>query len=180
MTAFAPAPARSNEGPLWTLVSLLVGSGFFALWFWLLPRWLNFVVDLHGVSALRLVALVPSVLGFSVALRCIYDFGRTGHGTPAPMVPPQRLVVVGYYRHVRNPMYVGFFAGWLGLWTVFGRATWATVIAAAAVVLSVHLFVMFYEEPTLASKFGRDYEEYCRNVRRWLPRVRAWREEERE
>jgi hypothetical protein len=31
-----------------------------------------------------------------------------------------------------------------------------------------------YEEPTLRRKFGADYEQYCRNVRRWRPRVRAW------
>ena len=42
----------------------------------------------------------------------------------------------------------------------------------AAVALGVHLFVMFYEEPTLRRKFGADYEEYRRNVRRWWPRLR--------
>ena len=73
------------------------------------------------------IAAVPSVLGFAVALRCIWDFGRTGHGTPAPFAPPQKLVVVGFYRYVRNPMYVGFFAGWLGLWMVFRRANAAVI-----------------------------------------------------
>jgi len=48
------------------------------------------------------------------------------------------------------------------------------IAAVAAVALSVHLFVLFYEEPTLRKKFGADYEEYCRNVRRWWPRVRGW------
>jgi protein-S-isoprenylcysteine O-methyltransferase Ste14 len=38
----------------------------------------------------------------------------------------------------------------------------------------VGLFVRFYEEPTLRAKFGADYEEYCRNVPRWIPRTRAW------
>jgi protein-S-isoprenylcysteine O-methyltransferase Ste14 len=68
------------------------------------------------VARWRWIAAVPSVLGFAVALRCIWDFGWTRHGTPVPIAPPQRLVVVGFYRHVRNPMYVGFFVGWLGLW----------------------------------------------------------------
>jgi len=40
--------------------------------------------------------------------------------------------------------------------------------------LGIHLFVVFYEEPTLRGKFGKDYEKYCRNVRRWLPRVSPW------
>jgi protein-S-isoprenylcysteine O-methyltransferase Ste14 len=84
------------------------------------------------------------------------------------------LVVVGFYRYVRNPMYLGFALGWIGLWVVFGHANLGTITAVAAVALGVHLFVTFYEEPTLRKKFGKSYEEYCGNVRRWCPRVRAW------
>jgi protein-S-isoprenylcysteine O-methyltransferase Ste14 len=76
------------------------------------------------------------------------------------------LVVVGFYRYVRNPMYVGFAAGWIGLWVVFGHADPVAIAAAAAVALGVHLFVLLYEEPTLREKFGADYIDYCRNVGR--------------
>lgn len=81
-------------------------------------------------------------------------------------------MVVGFYRHVRNPMYVGFAAGWIGLWVVFGHPDPVAIAAVLSVALGVHLFVVFYEEPTLRKKFGAEYEEYCRNVRRWWPRVR--------
>jgi protein-S-isoprenylcysteine O-methyltransferase Ste14 len=168
------APAHGNRW-LTAAASMLVGGAFFALWFWLLPRWLGFRVETPGAMHWRWLAAVPSVAGFAVALRCIWDFGWTGRGTPAPVAPPQRLVVVGFYRYVRNPMYVGFAAGWLGLWIVFGRANPETVIGTVAAAIGVHLFVVFYEEPTLRGKFGADYEEYCRNVRRWLPHVRAWK-----
>ncbi len=154
-----------------TLASLLVGCAFFALWFWLLPPTLGFHAN---TTSWRWLAAVPSILGFAVALRCVWDFGRTGHGTPAPIAPPQSLVVVGFYRYVRNPMYLGFFTGWIGLWIVFGQANPIVIISAVAVILSVHLFVLFYEEPTLREKFGPDYSEFCRNVPRWLPRLRPW------
>jgi protein-S-isoprenylcysteine O-methyltransferase Ste14 len=154
-----------------TIASLIVGAAFFALWFWLLPSWLGFRVS---TARWRWIACLPSVLGFAVALHCVWDFGRTGHGTPAPIAPPKRLVVVGFYRYVRNPMYVGFFIGWAGLWVVFGRANWLAIVVAAAVVLGTALFVRLYEEPTLGKMFGIEYEEYCRNVPRWLPRMRPW------
>ena len=157
-----------------TVASLVVGAAFLALWFWLLPSWLGFQVDMVGAAQWRWLAAVPSVLGFAVAVRCIWDFGRTGHGTPAPMAPPQRLVVVGPYRYVRNPMYLGFFAGWVGLWVIFGRASVGAIAWASAVLAAVALFVMRYEQPTLRRKFGADYEEYCKNVRAWIPRMRPW------
>jgi protein-S-isoprenylcysteine O-methyltransferase Ste14 len=71
-------------------------------------------------------------------------------------------------------MYVGFAAGWIGLWIVFGHANPAAIAAVMAVALGVHLFVMFYEEPTLSKKFGTDYQRYRENVRRWWPRLHGW------
>jgi protein-S-isoprenylcysteine O-methyltransferase Ste14 len=64
-------------------------------------------------------------------------------------------------------MYVGFAAGWIELWVILGHGNPVMITFVAAVALGVHLFVVFYEEPTLRKKFGADHEEYCRNVRRW-------------
>jgi protein-S-isoprenylcysteine O-methyltransferase Ste14 len=172
--AVGARPVGGTERWLDVLVSLSVGVAFFALWFWLLPGWLGFEVEMGEAARWRWLAAVPSVLGFAVALRCIWDFGWTGRGTPAPMVPPKRLVVVGFYRYVRNPMYVGFAAGWIGLWVVFGHPNLLVMAAVAAVALGVHWFVVFYEEPTLRKKFGAVYEDYSRNVRRWWPRTQGW------
>src|ERR1700722_8498028 len=167
------APGEHDNRWLTAIASPVVGASFFALWFWLLPRWLGFSMEMAGAARWRWLAAVPSVLAFAVALRCVWDFGWTGRGTPAPVAPPQRLVVVGFYRYVRNPMYLGFAAGWIGLWVIFGHPHLRLIAAVAAVALAVHLFVLFYEEPTLREKFGAPYEEYRRNVRRWWPRLRA-------
>ncbi len=159
---------------LTTTASLVVGGCFFGLWLWLLPRWLGFTAEAAGPARWRWLAAIPSVLGFAIAIRCVWDFGWTGRGTPAPIAPPQRLVVVGFYRHVRNPMYVGFVSGWIGLWMVFGHADLRSIAAVVLALVGVHLFVVLYEEPALRSKFGAEYEEYCRSVRRWWPRLRGW------
>jgi len=166
---------RDKPAPHWlvTIASLALGTAFFALWFWLLPPWLGFRVN--TTPGWRWIAAAPSVLGFAVALRCVWDFGRTGRGTPAPIAPPKRLVVVGFYRYVRNPMYVGFIAGWAGLWVVFGRANRIAITVAVAAILAVAVFVRLYEEPTLRRMFGAEYEDYCRNVPRWIPRIRPWK-----
>jgi protein-S-isoprenylcysteine O-methyltransferase Ste14 len=158
-----------NDWPV-LIASLAASAGFFALWFWLLPVWLGFTIETAVAVRWRWLAVLPSVMGFAVALRCVWDFGKTGHGTPAPLAPPRKLVVVGFYRYVRNPMYLGFIPGWIGLWIVFGKAN----TTAVGVVLAVALFVVLYEEPTLRRKFGAEYEEYCRNVPRWIPRLRPW------
>jgi protein-S-isoprenylcysteine O-methyltransferase Ste14 len=71
-------------------------------------------------------------------------------------------------------MYLGFFAGWAGLWVIFGRASAAAIVVACAVVLGVMLFVLLYEQPTLRRKFGAEYDEYCSNVHPWIPRLHAW------
>jgi protein-S-isoprenylcysteine O-methyltransferase Ste14 len=73
-------------------------------------------------------------------------------------------------------MYVGFFTGWMGLLVVFGRASLAAFVVVFAAALGTALLVQLYEEPTLRRRFGRDYEEYCRNVRRWVPRLGAWKQ----
>ena len=75
---------------------------------------------------------------------------------------------------MRNPMYLGFYAGWIGLWVVFGRASLLAIAVACLAVLGTTLFVALYEEPTLGKMFGEDYAEYRRNVPRWIPRMRAW------
>lgn len=177
MTNGQPAqlPANGHEFRwLSAFASLLAGASFFALWFWLLPRWLGFNVEMNGAARWRWLAAIPAVLGFSLALRCVWDFAWTGHGTPAPMLPPQRLVVVGLYRYVRNPMYLGLAAGWIGLWVILGHANLPAIVAVTAVALGVHLFVVFYEEPTLRGKFGAQYKDYCQHVRRWCPRLLGW------
>ena len=64
----APAGAHGDHWPT-AMASLAVGGAFFALWFWLLPQWLGFRVEMAGAAQWRWLAALPSVLGFAVALR---------------------------------------------------------------------------------------------------------------
>jgi len=106
--------------------------------------------------------------GIFVLLWCVRDFYVTGKGTLAPWDPPTRLVVVGLYRFVRNPMYVGVLGVVLGWSLVAGSPLLA--IYAALLAVGFHLRVVLYEEPVLQSQFGDDWTRYRAGVNRWLPK----------
>jgi protein-S-isoprenylcysteine O-methyltransferase Ste14 len=109
--------------------------------------------------------------GLVPILNAFVQFIRAG-GTPVPVASPPRLVVSGFYRYVRNPIYVGFMGVLLGqalLFASLGLLRYTAIawcIGAAA--------VRFYEEPVLARKFGAEYADYRLAVRAWIPRLHPW------
>lgn len=108
------------------------------------------------------------VLGAAMYFLCAWEFAVRGLGTPAPIAPTKFLVTTALHRHVRNPMYIGVAMVILGEALVF-RA-FHLLEYAACMLLIAHLFVVFYEEPTLRRQFGESYEEYRRTVPRWIPK----------
>jgi len=95
-----------------------------------------------------------------------------GRGTPAPVAPTDKLVVGGSYRYVRNPMYVAVVSCTVGQSLLLVRPV--LLGYAVVVFVTVATFVRVYEEPTLHSQFGSDYDEYRRAVPGWIPRLRPW------
>jgi len=77
--------------------------------------------------------------------------------------------VVGFYRYVRNPMYLAVIATIVGQGLLLGRIV--LLLYALAVGLAFSVFVRGYEEPTLRRRYGAEYEAYCRAVPRWWPRI---------
>jgi protein-S-isoprenylcysteine O-methyltransferase Ste14 len=111
-------------------------------------------------------------LGAVLLLETFSRFALQGLGTPAPIAPTKTLVVTGSYRFVRNPMYVAVVSLILGQALLFGSA--AALVYGLVVWLTVHLFVLGYEEPTLSGTYGEQYDRYRANVRRWIPRLGPW------
>jgi protein-S-isoprenylcysteine O-methyltransferase Ste14 len=94
----------------------------------------------------------------------VLAFAGAGGDTPAPIDPPKRLVVHGLYRRMRNPMHAG--VGSILAAEAIGFRSSPLTIYWAICIVCVNLFVLFFEEPTLRRKFGREYEQCCRRVRR--------------
>jgi protein-S-isoprenylcysteine O-methyltransferase Ste14 len=121
-------------------------------------------------SPLQILALVCLALGGLLLAACIFEFARSGRGTLSPVDPPRQLVVRGLYRYVRNPMYLAVTTILLGE-ALLARST-AMAAYWAIWFLAANLFVIGYEEPALRRRFGASYDEYARQVPRWIPRFR--------
>jgi protein-S-isoprenylcysteine O-methyltransferase Ste14 len=127
-------------------------------------------VRIDWSSPIQLLALVPIAAGAALLAACIVEFARSGRGTLSPLDPPRHLVVRGLYRYVRNPMYLSV------TMVVLGEALLARSSALAIYWViwfaCANLFVIGYEEPTLRRQFGESYNEYARQVGRWVPKSR--------
>jgi len=156
---------------LGSAVFLVIAPGTLGVYFpWTICRW-HVAEPLLGLPFLRIVGALMIVAGLPVLLDSFGRFAIQGLGTPAPIAPPQHLVVSGLYRYVRNPMYVAVSLLIFGQGLLFGSVS---VLEYGVVVwLGFFAFVLLYEEPTLREKFGKEYEEFCARVPRWVPRWKA-------
>jgi protein-S-isoprenylcysteine O-methyltransferase Ste14 len=137
---------------------------------WLITHW-----HVSGTGPMALTLQVAGglliVAGLIPPVHAFVQFARAG-GTPAPVAPTERLVVTGFNRYVRNPMYVGLLVAILGQALLFSSV--GLVIYAAIVWAVTASFVHWYEEPTLRRQFGDEYDQYTRNVPGWIPRLQPW------
>jgi protein-S-isoprenylcysteine O-methyltransferase Ste14 len=136
----------------------------------IVPWWLRdgSAVASRGIQACMAIALIA--VGVAIYLyTAFWGFAWIGGGTPAPVAPTKTLVVRGLHHYVRNPMYIGIGLIVAGQAWLFRSPVLARYLAFFA--LAVHLFVLFYEEPTLRKQFGEEYERYRASVPRWIPKI---------
>jgi protein-S-isoprenylcysteine O-methyltransferase Ste14 len=120
-----------------------------------------------GIACLILIAtqikpawffpgLLVSILGEAFQVWCL-----------STIKTQKNLTVTGPYMFMRNPMYIGRFFLVLGILMMTGNV-WIMLVFAA-----LYYFYMVNrvkrEENVLAELFGKDYEDYCRDVNRYIP-----------
>jgi protein-S-isoprenylcysteine O-methyltransferase Ste14 len=146
------------------------GPGFVLVYF---PYWITHFQLPAGEPLWRmLIAFALMLAGLTPLFASIARFIFEGRGTLVPAVPTERLVGTGLYRYVRNPMYIGVLTTLLGETVLFESRQ--MVEYTLVVGLLIHLFILFYEEPTLLRRHPEDFPSYKRNVPRWLPRLTPW------
>ncbi|MGH2586808.1 MAG: methyltransferase family protein, partial [Dehalococcoidia bacterium] len=124
---------------------------------------------------LQVLGALLVIVGTAIVLHAFARFVVEGLGTPAPVAPPEQLVVGGLYRYVRNPMYVAVASTIIGQALLLGRPV---LLAYAGLFMAVvAAFVRWYEEPALTERFGDEYVAYRQSVPGWHPRLHPWRAE---
>jgi protein-S-isoprenylcysteine O-methyltransferase Ste14 len=137
---------------------------------WLVTGW---EVAAEWWPPLRVLGALLVVAGAAVLVHAFARFVVEGLGTPSPTAPTEQLVVGGLYRYVRNVMYIAVTATIVGQALLLGSVD--LLVYAALVWAVMAAFVMLYEEPTLARRYGARYEEYRRAVPAWWPRLSGGR-----
>ena len=164
---------RRQTAAVGSAVFFAVGPGVVAgLMPWLLTGW-QVQNPVPYLAPVRVFGAVLLAAGLILVVQAFTRFVVEGLGTPVPVAAPDRLIVGGLYRHVRNPMYVAILAIIVGQALALGQPI--LLAYAGAVWLIVASFVHWYEEPALSRKFGAQYEAYQRAVPAWWPRLRPWR-----
>jgi protein-S-isoprenylcysteine O-methyltransferase Ste14 len=154
---------------LFFVIAPLVLAGFVPWW---VTHW-EFRPAFFGVDLTRILGGMLIIAGVPGVVDSFARFALEGLGTPAPIAPPQKLVVTGLYRYVRNPIYISVVAVIFGQALLFGdaRLLWY----GALLWLFFHVWAVMIEEPTLKQTFGTEYESFRTNVPRWIPRLTPWR-----
>jgi protein-S-isoprenylcysteine O-methyltransferase Ste14 len=142
---------------------LAFGAGFVLAW--LIHTFEPLHILERNERALVTVGWLLVVAGtalFLWALR-VFFLARTGIMLQKPATALMRQ---GPYRWSRNPQYVAFVAMYVGA-ALITNTVWPLVLLAPVLAIVVTA-VIRREERYLQRTFGASYEQYCRNVGRWL------------
>jgi protein-S-isoprenylcysteine O-methyltransferase Ste14 len=166
--------ASTRRGVIVSLLFIVFGGPGFVLVY--IPYWLTrFRVPVGEPLWQIVLAAALIAAGTAPLFESMKRFVIVGRGTLVPAVPTERLVVSGFYRRMHNPMYTGLLVVLVGEAILFESRD--LVLYIAAIWLVTHLFVCFYEEPTLTRRYGVEYLRFKKHVPRWIPRLRPWRGE---
>ena len=122
--------------------------------------------------ALFFIGLIIMAIGLFLLVMTVGTFIRVGKGTLAPWSPPKKLVFVGMYSYVRNPMITGVLIVLTG--ESIAILSFNIFIEAIIFFIIYNIFFVIYEEPNLQKRFGDEYLDYKRNVPRWIPRLKPY------
>ena len=113
------------------------------------------------------LSILVLIMGLVCVLPSFRLFARY-KTTISPLTPSDTaaLVTEGMYRYLRNPMYLGLLLLTISSTIWFG--TWLGIIINFVFIFLINFLQIIPEEESLLTIFGEEYEEYKKNVRRWI------------
>ncbi|MFZ0546888.1 MAG: isoprenylcysteine carboxylmethyltransferase family protein [Candidatus Promineifilaceae bacterium] len=110
------------------------------------------------------VGVVFCLAGLVLFLWSLVSFGRSFR-VGIDTEHPDKLIITGVFAHSRNPIYVAFILILLGQFLIFPN--WILLLYTLGGVWLINRQIL-REEVYLKGHYGREYEEYCSHVRRYL------------
>ncbi|MFK8103284.1 MAG: isoprenylcysteine carboxylmethyltransferase family protein [Saprospiraceae bacterium] len=174
MKSFLPlfktaAPASNLRNLLKTLGQTAI---FWLVFLYLLPQGILILSALLGLPKFSPMPFLgwSVFIAFSMlGLYSGYTMSWLGKGTPLPLDCPNKLVIQGPYRWVRNPMAVAGIGQGICVGLILG--SYLVVLYALAGGVLWHYFVRPVEEEDLAKRFGAAYRTYQQKTKCWLPKI---------
>ena len=149
-----------QPGVIVGLIPVVILGDKLKVYYSLILRFSNFL------GLIVFAGMIVCMLGFVIMLFCILSFAILGRGTLSPLDPTKKLVVSGFYRYSRNPMYIGVLTILIGEALLFQSVELG--IYTLIVFVAFHFYILLFEEPRLTKVFGEEYKKYCEQVRRWV------------
>jgi len=143
--------------PLFYVVIFLVA--------WLLQKKIPINAILFRGHAIKIMGIIFIVIALFFLIKSLRQFIKSKN-TVVTMLPASSLQTNGIYQATRNPMYLGLAIVYLGLSCLIGN--WWNFILFPFLLLLVQQYIIRNEEKYLDRRFGKEYAEYKRKVRRWL------------
>lgn len=152
--------------------TLLLGILIIIFFWFLIPMFLIVINLLYNLPVfnnimLKAFGFAIFLFGFSATIHTVHFHLLTGRVTPVAVEPPKEFISEGFYKYSRNPMYIAILITLLGVFLIFGHVL--LLIYTLLAIPTVHLFVVYKEEPELKKLFGKEYEDYIKKVPRWFP-----------
>ena len=164
----------SDKNRLWALG---IGALIFPI---LIPALLIIVmpqVDNHfGIGSFyyglgsTITGVIAIIAGGILAFWTIVIQIRLASGTPFPMLPTKKLLIIGPFKYCRNPMTLGTIIAYVGISILMGSFAALIAVAGFAAILIGYLKIV--EEKELTMRFGNEYIEYKKKTPFIIPFIR--------
>lgn len=131
----------------------------------------SYFLPVYDFIYFKIIGLVLATIGLTIVIHCAHTlFFKPEQSIPFPIQAPEKFVVEGLYKFIRNPMYLGDFMIILSEFFIFGHLL--ILIYLAIIIPFVNFMVIFKEEKQLEKRFGKEYAEYKEKVSRWIPHLK--------